>query len=128
MKTNDSIKYFRNQANLTQQELADKAKLGLASIQRYEKGTRFPSVKALESIAEALGVSLNRLIEGSYEEDEFNENYNKVLEDQATNGGVIDSVIKMGETMDKILIERDRYKSALDSIREILNNIEDSEN
>lgn len=59
------IKYLRHEASLTQQELADKAGLGLASIQRYEKGERLPSIEALEAIAKALDVPFYELLADS---------------------------------------------------------------
>jgi transcriptional regulator with XRE-family HTH domain len=47
---------LRNEAGLTQAELAEKADLSIDSISRIERGERAPSLESLENIASALGV------------------------------------------------------------------------
>jgi transcriptional regulator with XRE-family HTH domain len=55
------IRHYREQANLTQQELADKAGLRQSHISRLEQGLHSPSSLTLEKIAAALGVSISEL-------------------------------------------------------------------
>lgn len=47
---------------LTQQDLANKAQIGFASINGYYHGKREPSLESLKTIAEALGVQGRDLI------------------------------------------------------------------
>lgn len=55
------IRGFREQAGLTQQELAEKAGLRQSHISRLEKGHHSPSALTLEKIAGALGVAVSEL-------------------------------------------------------------------
>jgi DNA-binding XRE family transcriptional regulator len=55
------IRHFREQAELTQQELAEKAGLRQSHISRLEKGHHSPSALTLEKIATALGISASDL-------------------------------------------------------------------
>ena len=57
-----NIKGLRKELNLTQKELADKANISFRTIQNYENGLTPPSIKTIEKIALALGVSVERLI------------------------------------------------------------------
>lgn len=57
-----NIKGLRKELNLTQKELADKANISFRTIQNYENGLTPPSIKIIEKIALALGVSVERLI------------------------------------------------------------------
>jgi transcriptional regulator with XRE-family HTH domain len=47
---------LRNEAGLTQAELAEKADLSIDSINKIERGERAPSLESLEKIASALEV------------------------------------------------------------------------
>lgn len=57
-----NIRSLRKKLNLTQKELADKANISFRTIQNYENGLTPPSIKTIEKIALALGVSVERLI------------------------------------------------------------------
>lgn len=57
-----NIRYLRKESNLTQKALADKANISFRTIQNYENGLTPPSLKTIEKIALALGVSVERLI------------------------------------------------------------------
>lgn len=57
-----NIRSLRKSSKLTQKELADKANISFRTIQNYENGLTPPSVKTIEKIALALGVSVERLI------------------------------------------------------------------
>ena len=58
----NNIRSIRKKLNLTQKELAKKANISSRTIQNYEKGLTPPSIKTIEKIALALGVSVERLI------------------------------------------------------------------
>jgi transcriptional regulator with XRE-family HTH domain len=58
-----NIKMFRDQASLTQEELATRVNLaGGAQIAQYEAGTKTPSLEKAMDIAIQLGVSLSQLV------------------------------------------------------------------
>jgi transcriptional regulator with XRE-family HTH domain len=54
---------LRKAKDLTQEELADKANVGLATIKRVEQATVSPSVDVLIFISRALGVHLYELFQ-----------------------------------------------------------------
>ncbi|MBI3379452.1 helix-turn-helix transcriptional regulator [Candidatus Gottesmanbacteria bacterium] len=56
------IKDLRKKAGLSQEELAERAKLDLTSISEIESGLRNPSVKTIHKIALALKVTLKDLL------------------------------------------------------------------
>ncbi|AKQ07449.1 transcriptional regulator [Bacillus phage Pavlov] len=63
------ITKFRDKAGLSQTELADKLGVDKATINRYEKGTRQPSVEMLYKISKVLNVSIDNLIKGVKENE-----------------------------------------------------------
>lgn len=83
---NKRIKNLRLKHNLTQKEFADKIGVSVITIQGWEAGTRYPSAKALITIAELfnvtsdyiLGISCAELISG--EESELIRSY-RTLDD-----------------------------------------------
>lgn len=58
-----NIKKLRNKRGLTQEQIAEKAKLDLTSVSEIESGLRNPSVKTLYKISLALKVSLQELFD-----------------------------------------------------------------
>jgi len=56
-----NIKKYRKIRGFSQEELADRAKTSLTHIGMIEIGRKFPSVKMLEQIAEALGIDTPEL-------------------------------------------------------------------
>lgn len=58
----ERIRLTRQQKNISQKELADKAGINLKSLSRYELGTSVPPADALKAIADALGVSADHLL------------------------------------------------------------------
>lgn len=58
----DLIKREREAAGLTQEQLGEKIGVTGVTIMRYEKNQREPRLEQLDKIAEALGVSLSRLM------------------------------------------------------------------
>lgn len=61
-KLGESIRRQRRKANLSQEELAMKAKIDLTSVSEIESGLRNPSLKTIHKIAKAFGVKVNELI------------------------------------------------------------------
>lgn len=57
-----NMRSLRKRSKLTQKELADKANISFRIIQNYENGLTPASIKTIEKIAFALGVSVERLI------------------------------------------------------------------
>lgn len=62
MKFGERLKNFREQKNLTQEELASLSGISARSIQRYENGTNRPRVEAAEKIAKALDIQVDVLL------------------------------------------------------------------
>ena len=69
---------LREKLNLTQEELADKAKVSVRTIQRIEAGTR-PKGFTLEALSNALGVSKNVLLEDKIESNNINKQLIKYI-------------------------------------------------
>jgi transcriptional regulator with XRE-family HTH domain len=58
-----NIKHFRNQKNMTQKQLAEKAGIVLFTLSKIEAGvTPDPRIVTVKSIADSLEVSLDDLI------------------------------------------------------------------
>lgn len=57
MRFNDVLRDLRDKAGLTQQQLANKAGVPLASLRSHEQGQRIPSWASVVRLARALGVS-----------------------------------------------------------------------
>jgi transcriptional regulator with XRE-family HTH domain len=57
MKLKDLLRELRTKAGLTQEALADKAGVPLASLRGHEQGQRLPSWAAVVKLARGLGVS-----------------------------------------------------------------------
>lgn len=58
------IKYLRGQKRWSQEDLALEAGINKNYLSDLERGTRNPTVKALEKIANALGINLSELFKG----------------------------------------------------------------
>jgi len=56
MPFNETLKKLRQDANLTQEQLADKASMPLGTVRNYEQGIRDPSWAIVVKLARALGV------------------------------------------------------------------------
>ena len=58
----DNLRLLREQAGLTQTEMAKKAGVPFRSYQNWEAGSREPRIQALAAVAAALGVTVDELI------------------------------------------------------------------
>jgi transcriptional regulator with XRE-family HTH domain len=61
-KLGESVRKYRKKEDISQEELAVKAKLDLTSVSEIESGLRNPSLKTLHKLANALGIKVNELI------------------------------------------------------------------
>lgn len=61
-----NIKRLREKKGWTQEELAEKAELHISYIGQIERGLRYPSLKVLFKISDALGIKITDLFKGSY--------------------------------------------------------------
>lgn len=59
------IKRLREEKNMTQQQLADKLSVSAKTISKWETAKGYPDITLLESIANALSVSVTELISGN---------------------------------------------------------------
>ena len=60
----NNLRQIRRMKNLTQTALAEKSGINRVSIARYESGRIVPTVKSLMRLSRALGVSMDKLLEG----------------------------------------------------------------
>ena len=64
------VAQLRKEQELTQKELADRLNVTDKAVSKWETGKGFPDVKLLEPLAQALGVSLVKLMQGRRQESE----------------------------------------------------------
>lgn len=58
----ERLKFLREKAGWTQEQLGEKINVADATINRYEKGTRKPDIDTLELLAEIFDVSIDYLL------------------------------------------------------------------
>ncbi len=59
MNFNEKLKKYRENNNLTQEELANKLHISRQAISKYETGRAYPSIEVLQDIAKLLSVSVD---------------------------------------------------------------------
>lgn len=57
------IKMLRKEKELTQKELGDKIGVSAVTITRYENEQRYPDIKTIKALANALGVSVSQIVD-----------------------------------------------------------------
>ena len=67
-KFNEMLKYLRQRAGYSQQDLADLLKISQSTIGMYEQGRRSPDYETLEKIADIFNVDMNFLMGGKTKE------------------------------------------------------------
>lgn len=98
MTTGQRIKAARQQAGLTQTELAEKLGIPYQSIGQWERDTRKPKQETLLKIAKALGVHLRDLSDNSWLE-EFDRQHPDAIERAKRGLAVIGYLEEMGFTI-----------------------------
>lgn len=73
-KFNEMLRYLRQRAGYSQQDLADILKISKSTIGMYEQGRRKPDFETLEKIADIFNVDMNFLI-GNAKVDENTPDY-----------------------------------------------------
>ena len=67
MELSKQIKKYRAEANLSQEELADKVFVSRQTISNWENNKNYPDIKSLVLMSEIFQVSLDNLIKGDLE-------------------------------------------------------------
>ena len=62
IKFGKALSNLRKQADMTQNEVADRLNLSRQAVSKYERGESFPDISVLVVIAEMFGITLDRLI------------------------------------------------------------------
>ena len=62
--TGAAVRRLREEKKMTQEELADKIFVSPKTVSKWETGAGFPDISLLESLAEALGISVIELLSG----------------------------------------------------------------
>lgn len=63
----DRIKHFREEKNVTQEVLSEKVGLSRENINRFESGSKRPSLDTVVNLANAIGISVDDLLVDSLE-------------------------------------------------------------
>lgn len=58
----EALKYQREQANLSQRQLAEKVGISQGNISRWEKGETVPNIEFCIRLADFYGISLDELV------------------------------------------------------------------
>jgi len=75
-KVGKNIKFFRFRKQLSQADLAEKAKISITSLSDIERGNNFPQAKTLCNLAQVLDVEIWSLFRG----EDISTDQNTVLE------------------------------------------------
>lgn len=67
MELGKQIKKYRTEANLSQEELADKVFVSRQTISNWENDKNYPDIKSLVLLSEVFQISLDKLIKGDLE-------------------------------------------------------------
>jgi transcriptional regulator with XRE-family HTH domain len=63
------IRELRAALSLTQEQLAERAKISVSFLSMMERGERLPHIKTLVVVSDALGISLSQMFAGMNEPD-----------------------------------------------------------
>ena len=83
----EKVREHRGQLGLGQQELADKAGIGVRTLTYYECGKRFPQAAQLYKLAKALGVSTEYLKNDEIEDPGYGMDRMDYVEEMRQKGG-----------------------------------------
>lgn len=81
---NDVLRQLRNNAGMSQEELAKRLGMSKSAISMYESGSREPSLEILEAIADIFNVDMNTLTDSkrSFELDDELQEYLEELKNR----------------------------------------------
>lgn len=65
MKTQDYLKYYREEAGLTQVELAEKLYLTRQAISKWERGESYPDIENIIILSDLYDISIDELLRGA---------------------------------------------------------------
>lgn len=72
MNLSQKLKNAREQANLSQQDVADSLNISRQSVSKWENGKACPDIDNLAILSELYGVSLDYLIKDNFESKNIN--------------------------------------------------------
>ncbi len=75
----DKLRLLRNQAGLSQEELADKLNVSRQSVSKWESGISFPEIEKLIAISELFDVSIDNLLKKTTTEAFTTENMDRLV-------------------------------------------------
>jgi transcriptional regulator with XRE-family HTH domain len=76
-----NLKFFRNQRQLSQAQLAEKANISITFLSNIERGKMFPKVETLSRITESLDVEVQELFQSDLVSDNYVKMMNRLAED-----------------------------------------------
>lgn len=80
MKFNENLKYLRKEANLTQEQFAEKLNVSRQAVTKWESGQSYPDIQNLKEMADMFNVTMDALVGdiGSKKERVINKKINDV--------------------------------------------------
>ena len=105
IKVGNFIAYKRKQANLTQQQLADRLHISFQAVSKWETGNTYPNVEILYELAAILHVTVDELLAGS-ERTEEGFSYSKAGVDIAYTDTIKKEMVKHLETEDQRVLNK----------------------
>lgn len=101
----DNVRFYREKANLTQMELAERAELSIDSVKRIESGKRGMSLENFLRISEALRVPLSFLVYSQEDRRLDEERIKEILKERSDKQKeyLIHMLQEMADGMDKLL-------------------------
>ena len=73
IKLAESIRTFRKERGLTQEQLAEKIKVSGRTVSRWETGSNMPDISLLAELADFYDVSIPEIIDGERKSEQMNE-------------------------------------------------------
>ena len=88
-----NLKYFRNQRQLSQAQLAEKAKISITFLSNIERGKMFPKVETLSRLTESLNVEVQELFMADLTPENHKKMLNRLSEDMTKNVNLVMSEV-----------------------------------
>lgn len=74
------ISQFRKEQGMTQKDLADKMNVTDKAVSKWERNLSCPDINSLPTLAEALGVSVEELLNTAKREEQFNSKVDQIVD------------------------------------------------